>query len=136
MLHQLDFHRQPLTTPHSSYQINQAPNQGQYHQQPMSPQQQPMMPPQQPMSPQPQGETKPEGSYYAGPQHPGMGQQQASQPQVVVLTQGQQPPPQPSQYHTATPLPNLGEGSAPVDCPSCRTRALTRTQYVSGNTTL
>ncbi|MCJ1470273.1 hypothetical protein MMC07_008918 [Pseudocyphellaria aurata] len=104
---------------HQDYIVNQAPNPGQY--------------PQQPMSPPPQGEIKPEGSYYAPPQHPGMGQQQTSQPQVVVMTQSQ---PQQQQFHTATPLPNLGEGPAPVDCPSCRTRAVTRTQYVSGNTTM
>lgn len=105
-------------TPDSSYHINQVPSQGQYHQPPVSP----------------QGEIKPEGSYYAAP-HPGMGQQQGSQPQVVVVAQPQQVQQQ-SQYHTSTPIQSLGEGPAPVDCPSCRVRTLTRTQYVSGNTTM
>ncbi|MCJ1267301.1 hypothetical protein MMC22_007186 [Lobaria immixta] len=110
----------PQPTMHQdSYPINQAPNQGQYHQQPISP----------------QSEIKQE--YYGQPQHPGMGQPQTSQPQVVVVAQGQQlPAQQQSQYHTSTPIQSLGEGPAPVDCPSCRARALTRTQYVSGNTTL
>ncbi|KAI4229010.1 MAG: hypothetical protein LQ349_006457 [Xanthoria aureola] len=38
-------------------------------------------------------------------------------------------------YHTATPIANLGEGAAPVDCPCCHMRALTKTEYHSGNTT-
>lgn len=105
-------------TPDSSYHINQAPSQGQYHQPHVSP----------------QPEIKPEGSYYAPP-HPGMGQQQGSQPQVVVVAQPQQAQQQ-NQYHTSMPIQSLGEGPAPVDCPSCHVRTVTRTQYVSGNTTM
>ena len=47
----------------------------------------------------------------------------------------QQPMQQQSTYQTAVPLGNLQEAAAPVDCPVCRQRALTRTEYVSGNTT-
>ena len=59
----------------------------------------------------------------------GMGMGQA----IPMQGMGQQ---QQSQYHTAMPLQNLTEGAAPVDCPACRQRALTRTEYVSGNSTM
>jgi lipopolysaccharide-induced tumor necrosis factor-alpha factor len=39
------------------------------------------------------------------------------------------------QYQNATPLQVLGRGAAPVDCPSCGVRAMTRTNYEVGNTT-
>ncbi|MCJ1312948.1 hypothetical protein MMC25_006624 [Agyrium rufum] len=39
-------------------------------------------------------------------------------------------------YQNATPLDKLGEQPAPVDCPTCGVRQLTRTEYHSGNTTL
>ncbi|KAL8932043.1 MAG: hypothetical protein Q9216_006986, partial [Gyalolechia sp. 2 TL-2023] len=79
---------------------------------------------QQPVSSPPMNEQKHE--YYsqaAVPQH------QPSNPiqhQVPVQT---------SQYQTATPLVSIGEGAAPVDCPCCHMRALTKTDYHSGNTT-
>src|SRR5271155_4417385 len=40
-----------------------------------------------------------------------------------------------SQYQTTVPIPNLGVASAAVDCPICRRRSMTRTEYVVGNTT-
>ncbi|AEO67611.1 b1fe53ec-01a8-48a5-954f-526fd5d92313 [Thermothielavioides terrestris] len=43
-------------------------------------------------------------------------------------------PPQP-QYQHATPLANLLQVPAPVDCPVCRNRTLTRIEYVSGGFT-
>lgn len=54
---------------------------------------------------------------------------------MPVQQQMQQPMQQQSTYQTALPLGNLQEAAAPVDCPVCRQRALTRTEYVSGNTT-
>jgi len=52
---------------------------------------------------------------------------------------GQQPMPQQvsqkQQYANATPIQSLGRGSAPVDCPACGQRALTRIQYETGNST-
>ncbi|MCJ1435611.1 hypothetical protein MMC27_004985 [Xylographa pallens] len=39
------------------------------------------------------------------------------------------------QYQSATPLASIGQGPTPVDCPACGTRAMTRVQYESGNTT-
>jgi lipopolysaccharide-induced tumor necrosis factor-alpha factor len=40
-----------------------------------------------------------------------------------------------SQFKTATPIPNLGMGASPVDCPSCGKRSMTRISYHVGNTT-
>ena len=54
---------------------------------------------------------------------------------VPVQQQVQQPMQTQSTYQTAVRLVNLQEAAAPVDCPVCRQRALTRTEYVSGNTT-
>ena len=54
---------------------------------------------------------------------------------MPMQQQMQQPMQSQSQYHTAIPLGNLQEAAAPVDCPVCRQRALTRTEYVAGNTT-
>ena len=55
---------------------------------------------------------------------------QAPQANVVPQQQHQQ-----IQYQSATPLQSLGQGPTPVDCPACGTRAMTRVQYESGNTT-
>lgn len=38
-------------------------------------------------------------------------------------------------FKSATPLINLGEGAAPVDCPACGQRSITRVEYETGNTT-
>lgn len=38
-------------------------------------------------------------------------------------------------YQMATPLANLQQGPAPVDCPVCGVRELTKTEFVSGGTT-
>jgi hypothetical protein len=60
-------------------------------------------------------------------------------PPQGYVQQPQQPPPNlappPIQYHSATPLAVLGQGSSPADCPMCRHRAMTLTQAESGNTT-
>ena len=65
--------------------------------------------------------------------------QQQQMPMHQSTMPMQQPMQQPMQtqstYQTAVPLGNLQEAAAPVDCPVCRQRALTRTEYVSGNTT-
>ncbi|KAL8986652.1 MAG: hypothetical protein Q9177_004068 [Variospora cf. flavescens] len=66
----------------------------------------------------------PKREYYAGQQpipqhHPSMPMQQAVQQ---------------SGYQTATPLSNLQDAAAPVDCPCCRMRALTKIELHSGNT--
>lgn len=38
-------------------------------------------------------------------------------------------------YQMATPLASLQQGPAPVDCPVCGVRKMTRTEFVSGGTT-
>ncbi|CZS96321.1 hypothetical protein WAI453_009878 [Rhynchosporium graminicola] len=40
-----------------------------------------------------------------------------------------------TKYQMATPLASLQQGPAPVDCPVCGVRELTRTEFVSGGTT-
>jgi hypothetical protein len=40
-----------------------------------------------------------------------------------------------SQFSTATLISTLGPGSTVVDCPACKTRGVTRTMFVAGNTT-
>ncbi len=91
----------------------------QYHQQPQQ------------ISPQPMGSPPPlehpKGDFY--------GSQQQVPMQHVQTNQMAPMQSQPSQYHTATALQNLGEGATPVDCPVCHMRAVTRTEYHSGNTT-
>ncbi|MCJ1224475.1 hypothetical protein MMC12_001120 [Toensbergia leucococca] len=52
-----------------------------------------------------------------------------SQPQQLPQQQQQ------SQYRTATPLYALNSAAAPVDCPCCGARALTRIEFEAGNTT-
>jgi len=81
--------------------------------------------------------------YYAAAQHvdPNMQQDRGvpMQQQQMPMHQNTMPMQQPMQtqstYQTAVPLGNLQEAAAPVDCPVCRQRALTRTEYVAGNTT-
>ncbi|TVY39417.1 Lipopolysaccharide-induced tumor necrosis factor-alpha factor-like protein [Lachnellula occidentalis] len=58
------------------------------------------------------------------PQHP----QQPQHPQV----QGQAPG---RTYQNVTPLPSLGRSPAPVDCPACGQRSMTRITYVAGGYT-
>ncbi|KAL5318779.1 hypothetical protein ACEPPN_013845 [Leptodophora sp. 'Broadleaf-Isolate-01'] len=38
-------------------------------------------------------------------------------------------------YQMATPLASLQQGPAPVDCPVCGVREMTRAEYVTGGTT-
>ncbi|KAI4281203.1 MAG: hypothetical protein L6R35_005702, partial [Caloplaca aegaea] len=81
--------------------------------------------PQQHQYPQQSPMDPPKQEYYAGQEptlqhHPSMPMQQAVQQ---------------SGYHTATPLTNLESAAAPVDCPCCRMRALTKIECHSGNTT-
>ncbi|KAL8881207.1 MAG: hypothetical protein Q9192_007848 [Flavoplaca navasiana] len=98
---------------HSSYnnnQINQYPPQQQYT----------------PMS-SPPIHDQPKQEYYAGqennptPIHP-----QQTMPVAQPQAQG---------YQTVVPLANLQDAAAPVDCPCCHMRALTKTENHSGNTT-
>ncbi|KAL8774456.1 MAG: hypothetical protein Q9209_000829 [Squamulea sp. 1 TL-2023] len=101
----------PMQHHDSSYnnQINQYPPQQQYT--PMS-------------SPPIHEQTKQE--YYPG---------QENSPTPMPVPQQQHQAPVAQAYQTATPIANLGEGPAPVDCPCCHMRALTKTEYHSGNTT-
>ncbi|KAH8755544.1 LITAF-like zinc ribbon domain-containing protein [Hyaloscypha finlandica] len=46
----------------------------------------------------------------------------------------QQPMPA-NNFASATPLVSLQQGPAPVDCPMCRVRQMTRVEFVSGGTT-
>ncbi|KAL9043315.1 MAG: hypothetical protein Q9214_003493, partial [Letrouitia sp. 1 TL-2023] len=81
---------------------------------------------------QPQPYQSPMASPPVDPQKQEYYPQQQQQP---VQHQPTMPVQQASGYQTAVPLQNLQEAAAPVDCPSCRTRALTRTEFHSGNTT-
>ncbi|KAL8913987.1 MAG: hypothetical protein Q9172_007178 [Xanthocarpia lactea] len=93
-------------------QINQYPPQQQQQYTPMS-------------SPPIQDQSKQE--YYSG---------QGNTPNAMPVAQQQQShAPVAQSYQTATPIGSLGEGAAPVDCPCCHMRALTKTEYHSGNTT-
>jgi hypothetical protein len=59
-------------------------------------------------------------------------------PQQPVAQQPQQPQQATKTgtvYHNATPIAALGRGAAPVDCPSCRQRAMTMISYEVGNST-
>ena len=67
-------------------------------------------------------------------------------PQGTLFSQQQQQPgaaaaPKPQQqqntsmYQNATPLASLGPGAAPVDCPVCKHRAMTRIAPQAGGTT-
>ncbi|KAI4218265.1 MAG: hypothetical protein L6R36_009044 [Xanthoria steineri] len=70
---------------------------------------------------------QPKQEYYGGqennptPIHP-----QQAMPAVVPQAQG---------YQNVVPLANLQDSAAPVDCPCCHMRALTKTEHHSGNTT-
>lgn len=67
--------------------------------------------------------------------HPGMPPQQHSHPGMPPQQQsGGYGAPNTQVYHTVTPLASLSEGPAPVDCPVCHTRAMTRCEKHSGNT--
>lgn len=57
-----------------------------------------------------------------------------SQPQQQGQYNPGQPQPQ-SQYQTAVPLGSLQKNPAPVDCPSCHHRTMTRVEAHSGNVT-
>ena len=59
--------------------------------------------------------------------------------QGLALQQPQQAPTNlaapAQQFYSSVPLANLGEGSAPADCPMCRHRTMTLTNNQVGNTT-
>lgn len=57
------------------------------------------------------------------------------QPYQQQQNLGQYTPHPQQQYNIATPIPNLGMSSMPVDCPNCGQRSLTKVDYQSGNTT-
>jgi LITAF-like zinc ribbon domain len=107
----------------------QQPNGMNYQQQPgmmmhQDPNQQQQMQQQQQMYGQP-----PPQQYQGGPMSPGQQQQQPQQ------AGGAMAPVDGSQFRTATAIPNLGMGPAPVDCPSCGKRGMTIISYHPGNTT-
>lgn len=70
-------------------------------------------------------------------------QQQPGQPQVQYVQMPAQQVPQQAQgtpaptstFAYAVPLATLQEGPAPVDCPLCRVRQITRTEYIVGSRT-
>ncbi|ERF70700.1 hypothetical protein EPUS_02566 [Endocarpon pusillum Z07020] len=71
----------------------------------------------------------PPQQYQGGPTSPpGQGQQMGGGGMAQNKNDG-------SQFKTATAIPNLGMGPAPVDCPSCGKRGMTRVSYQAGNTT-
>ncbi|KAH8434007.1 uncharacterized protein LDX57_011643 [Aspergillus melleus] len=62
-------------------------------------------------------------------------------PPTAHMAPPMQPPvwqpgmPHPSGYNTSSPLHTLQRGPAPVDCPVCSYREMTRVEAESGNTT-
>jgi hypothetical protein len=64
-------------------------------------------------------------------------QQQLAQPQVqyIQVPVQQAAVATTSTFAAATPLASLQEFPAPVDCPLCKFRQMTRTEYLSGNKT-
>lgn len=101
--------------------------QGQMYQQP---QQQPQYtgspPPQQGYaSPVPQAQPQHQGSFAPGAEQKGMQPNPGMPPQQQSGTV----------YQNATPLMNLNRSPAPADCPACGQRAMTTTQFETGNTT-
>ncbi|KAE9368135.1 hypothetical protein N431DRAFT_429332 [Stipitochalara longipes BDJ] len=84
--------------------------------------------------PQYTGEQQP----HYGAEQPGMQPIQEKQYQQQAIPQQQQMPQQPlpqNNFASATPLVSLQQGPAPVDCPMCRVRQMTRVEFVSGGTT-
>lgn len=61
----------------------------------------------------------------------------AAEKQAGYQPQAQQPAPsqQRNIYTHATPLGSLQEQPAPIDCPFCKVREMSRTEYHSGTTT-
>ncbi|KAH8656210.1 LITAF-like zinc ribbon domain-containing protein [Tricladium varicosporioides] len=60
------------------------------------------------------------------------------QPQPMGIPQQQQPmqmKPGQRTYQNATPLASLGRSPAPIDCPTCGQRSMSRIEYIVGNTT-
>jgi hypothetical protein len=64
-------------------------------------------------------------------------QQQLAQPQIqyVQVPVKQAAVATTSAFASATPLASLQEFPAPVDCPLCKVRQMTRTEYLSGDKT-
>ncbi|TVY83202.1 hypothetical protein LSUE1_G001688 [Lachnellula suecica] len=72
---------------------------------------------------------------YNGQQPQGYAQQHPPQGNYApeVLSKGPQPNAAPrNNYQIATPLASLQQGPAPIDCPVCGVREMTRTEFVSG----
>jgi lipopolysaccharide-induced tumor necrosis factor-alpha factor len=94
-----------------------------------------------------QQQQQPQVVYVVAPQQQLQQQQQAFNPKLghpVQVTQQMVPPGQviqqmvqPGQpiYQTSTPLNLLNRYAAPVDCPACGQRGITRIAYIVGNTT-
>ncbi|KAK3174732.1 hypothetical protein OEA41_001978 [Lepraria neglecta] len=83
-----------------------------------------------PPAQQPAMATNEKQEYYTAAQPVEQMQQQPMQQAPV-----QQMQTQPSMYQNAVPLHSLTEAAAPIDCPTCRQRGLTRVEFVAGNTT-
>ncbi|KAL6719061.1 hypothetical protein ACLMJK_003296 [Lecanora helva] len=71
----------------------------------------------------------PKGDYYSSQQQQQIPMQHMQTGQMMQPMQGQ------TQYHSAVPIHLLQRTAMAVDCPVCRTRAITRTELHSGNTT-
>ncbi|KAI9854183.1 MAG: hypothetical protein M1824_000562 [Vezdaea acicularis] len=84
------------------------------------------------MPQQPMGSPGPKPMMQPQMQHVGsnMSQPGMQQPQAAPMAAPGQ-----RQYMNATPLTVLNRGAAPVDCPACGHRGLTRTTFETGNTT-
>ncbi|TVY51768.1 hypothetical protein LCER1_G004976 [Lachnellula cervina] len=87
---------------------------------------------------------QPQQAYSADPDARGFAQNNYSQPpppeghyaQEQQQPKGVHAPAAPrNNYQIATPLGSLQQGPAPVDCPVCGVREMTRTEFVSGGTT-
>jgi len=68
-------------------------------------------------------------------QSPGIPQNPNQTPNIPQQSYQQAQSSKPNVYQNAVPLGALQQGPAPVDCPMCGVRELTRTEFVSGGTT-
>jgi hypothetical protein len=73
---------------------------------------------------------QPQMVYQQQPQMVQQPQMAYQQPQQRVIQM-----PSTQVYQSAMPVQALGEGAAPIDCPSCHQRAITSTTYKSGDCT-
>jgi lipopolysaccharide-induced tumor necrosis factor-alpha factor len=93
---------------------------------------------QQPTGQQHPGSPPPQHGYASPPPEQSPGHFAPGAEQKGVHPQNPGMPPQQQSgtvYQNATPLMSLNRSPAPADCPACGQRAMTNTQFETGNTT-